>query len=63
MFWQVLKTNGKKLHLLKIRMGIDILSTEKCKFTFGLEYMLLDGSATENKTYPKQVLNSPSILT
>ena len=29
----------KKLHLLKIRTGIDIFSTEKCKVTFGLKYI------------------------
>ena len=26
-------------HLLKIRMSIDIFKNEKCKVTFGLEYM------------------------
>ena len=29
------------LHLLKIRMCIDILSTLKCKSTFGLTYRML----------------------
>ena len=52
-----------KFHLLKIRMSIDIFSTELCKFTFGLDYMLLDGDSTEDKKYPKQFLNSPLIVT
>ena len=30
-----------KLHLLKIRSSIDIFSTEKCKVTFGLKYILI----------------------
>ena len=38
-----------KFHLLKIRMSIDIFSTELCKFTFGLDYMLLDGNSAEDK--------------
>ena len=29
-------------HLLKIRTSIDIFKNEKCKVTFGLEYMLQD---------------------
>ena len=28
-------------HLLKIRMIIDIFKNEKCKVTFGLEYIIL----------------------
>ena len=28
-------------HLLKIRTSIDIFKNEKCKVTFGLEYMYL----------------------
>ena len=28
--------------LLKIRTSIDIFTNEKCKVTFGLEYILLD---------------------
>ena len=28
-------------HLLKIRTSIDIFKNEKCKITFGLEYMSL----------------------
>ena len=28
-------------HLLKIRMRIDIFRNEKCKVTFGLEYIML----------------------
>ena len=28
-------------HLLKIRKSIDIFKNEKCKVTFGLEYIIL----------------------
>ena len=39
-----------KFYLLKIRMSIiDIFSTELYKFTFDLDYMLLDGDSTEDK--------------
>ena len=32
-------------HLLKIRTSIDIFKNEKCKVTFGLEYILLKKAA------------------
>ena len=35
-------------HLLKIRMSIDILKNEKCKVTFGLEYIYQNGVAMKN---------------
>ena len=40
-------------HLLKIRTSIDIFKNEKCKVTFGLEYILvqfrlLSGHLLEN---------------
>ena len=33
-------------HLLKIRTSIDIFKNEKCKVTFGLEYILQDNLST-----------------
>ena len=35
---KVMETNGN-VHLLKIRTSIDIFKNEKCKVTFGLEYI------------------------
>ena len=39
-------------HLLKIRTSIDIFKNEKCKVTFGLEYILL--ATVFNKNEPKR---------
>ena len=34
-------------HFLKIRMSKDIFKTEKCKVTFGLEYIYLNAKVSQ----------------